>query len=299
MKLSLLCSFIIASIFAINANGSYILNKGIYGEDNRNLVSEMDPNFDFLEINQARSVFAQIPKWTVNFEDQAVIKIEAKNLAEGFNFCPWEKYAQLPVVASCSAFLVGPDLILTAGHCIKDKVECANNYWVLDYNDNAGFLNSNKVVTFTKDKVYSCSKILSWSNNPKLDYALIKLNRKVTDRSALAIRRTGKIDNSDALFVIGHPLGLPKILANKANVRNNSLNYTFLTTADTFSGNSGSPVINPVTHLVEGILIKGDEDFKMDINQGCNVTSHCSNFECKGETVQRTTVLPLDLIPKI
>lgn len=275
------------------------VEKGIYGDDNRKLVSELSIDSQKKEIEQSRSVLAQIPKWRVTSEDSQSIQIETKSLAAGMNFCADEKFSDLPLVSSCTAFLVGPDLLLTAGHCVKDKYECQKNYWVLDYNDAMDFTAPNGTVKIKKENIVSCSQLISISENTKLDYALLKINRKLTDRTPLAIRRVGKVSDSDSLAVIGHPMGLPKIMADQADIRNNTLTYTFLTNADTFSGNSGSPVINSKTHIVEGILIKGDEDFQMDLDLGCNRSFHCLADECKGETVQRTSVLPLNLIPKI
>jgi hypothetical protein len=113
------------------------------------------------------------------------------------------------------------------------------------------------------------------------------------------MRRSGSLSNSDSFSVIGHPLGLPKMITDSSTLRNNSLTYTFLINADTFSGNSGSPVINSATNLVEGILIKGGSDFQMDIELGCNRSVHCDSSNCSGEIALRTTELPLNLIPKI
>lgn len=298
MKFFLATALIIAGFGSNDSRAAYLFDKGIYGDDNRRLVSEIDPESEKEQIAEAHVVFAQIPKWRITSEDGDSISIQTKSLASGMNFCPDEKFSDLPITSSCSAFLVGPDLILTAGHCVKDKYECQKNFWVLDYNDASGFVGTSGSVNFSKSNVFSCSQIISSAENQKLDYALIKLDRKV-DRSPLKIRRSGKIDNKDSLLVIGHPMGLPKILTNEAIIRDNSLEFTFKTNADTFSGNSGSPVINPKTQLVEGILIKGDEDFEMDIETGCNRSFHCFANECKGETVQRITTLPLKLIPKI
>ncbi|MDD4972942.1 MAG: serine protease [Bacteriovorax sp.] len=277
----------------------YSFDKGIYGDDNRRLIEELDKQIDVEQIEQSKAVLAQVPKWRVSSEDTTTISIQTKSLISGMNFCADEKFSDLPLISSCSAFLVGEDLLLTAGHCVKDKYQCQKNYWVLDYNNASGFEGPNGTVVFKKENIVTCAQILSWSENPKLDYALIKINRKITDRTPLKIRRNGAVDKNDSLLVIGHPMGLPKIMADQARIRDNSLTYTFVTNADTFSGNSGSPVINPNTKLVEGILVRGDEDFRMDINLGCNRSNHCQGPECRGETVQRTTVLPLKLIPKI
>lgn len=277
---------------------AFIINKGIYGDDDRVMTKDLTVEQSF-EKKVASVVFAQIPKWRITEETKDSIAIKTKSLASGLNFCPDEKFSDLPVVSSCSAFLVGPDLIMTAGHCVSDKFDCQKNYWVLDYDDASGFVAPLGEVSFSKEKIYSCSKLIISAETPKLDFAIIKLDRAIIDRAPLEVRRIGKVNDFDELAVVGHPLGLPKILASNAEILKNSLPYSFVTNADTFSGNSGSPVINRRTLLVEGILIRGDEDYTMDLDLGCNRSSHCTDFECKGETVQRTSVLPLKLIPRI
>lgn len=299
MKLLLFLTMALGLLIPALTNAYQLIDKGIYGDDNRKLASDIDLDRENIEAEQARSIFAQIPKWRITQEDKEFISIDTRSLNSGLKFCADEKFSDLPIVSSCSAFLVAPDLILTAGHCVKDKYECQKNYWVLDYNDPSGFLGPKGTVTFKKDNVYSCAQIVSWSENVKLDYALIKLTRKITDRSPMELRRSGKIEDSESMAVIGHPLGLPKIYGDNISIRNNSLPFTFVTDADTFSGNSGSPVINSKTHLVEGILVRGDEDFRMDLELGCNRVYECARSDCRGETVQRSTVLPLKLIPKI
>lgn len=297
--MKLLFKILLIALLPFEGHAYFIVDKGIYDDDNRQLVSELDSLHDGRELKLSRSVFAQVPKWRIVSENKESISVQTKSLSGGLNFCPDEKFSELPLVSSCTAFLVGPDLILTAGHCLKDKYECQKNYWVLDYDDAAGFVGPNGSATFNKENVYSCSQILSSSENTKLDYALIKLNRAVVDRPIFNIRRTGKVENNAKLLVIGHPMGLPKILASESIVRSNLLPNTFVTNADTFSGNSGSPVINSETHIVEGILVRGDDDFKMDLDLGCNRVYKCIGSDCRGETAQRTTVLPLKLIPKI
>jgi hypothetical protein len=51
--------------------------------------------------------------------------------------------------------------------------------------------------------------------------------------------------------------------------------------------------------MVEGILVRGDEDFEMDIDLGCQRMSRCGDKDCRGESVQRSTYLPFKNIPKI
>ncbi len=275
-----------------------IHSKGLYGENNRRLISELSGNEFSIQRSLARSVLAQVPKWRINSEDKETITIKTKSLRKGMNFCADELFADLPLVSSCSAFLVGPNLILTAAHCVKNEEECKDNYWVLDYDDDLGFSPSTGVVKLKRENIVSCSQLLSISENPKLDYALIQINRTLSDRSPLKLRRRGVLSKNDSLEVIGHPMGLPKIFTDQARVIDNSLPTSFLSNADTFTGNSGSPVINSRTHLVEGILIRGGRDLFMDLDLGCNRFYQCIGDECIGETVLRSTALPLNIIPK-
>lgn len=299
MKVHFLVYIIVLGCLCGQANAFFqkVLDKGIYGDDNRRLITELSPEDNAIEIAQARSVFAQIPKWRITSEDDRSISIKTKNLTDGINFCKDEKFSELPVVSSCTAFLVGPDLILTAGHCLKDSTDCQKNVWVLDYDDSKEFKVSDDNVSFSKDKILKCLEIVSSSNDSDLDYALVRIDKKIVDREALKLRTHWSIHNTDSMLVIGHPFGLPKIMADDVLVRDNSGKNSFTVNADTFSGNSGSPVINSKTHLVEGILIKGGRDFSMDMDTGCNRAFHCSNDGCSGETVQRSKVLPLKFIP--
>lgn len=272
--------------------------KGLYGDNNRRLINVLLGNEYSIQRNLARSVLAQIPKWRISSEDMETISIKTKSLRKGMNFCADELFSELPLVSSCSAFLVAPNLILTAGHCVKGPEECKDNYWALDYDDALGFSPSTDIVKIKKEHLVSCSQLLSISKNSKLDYALIQIDKSISDRSPLKLRRRGLLSVNDLLEVIGHPMGLPKIFTDQAQVIDNSLPTSFLTNTDTFMGNSGSPVINSRTHLVEGILIRGGKDFFMDLDLGCNRFYQCFGDECIGETVLRSTALPLNIIPK-
>lgn len=273
-------------------------DKGIYGEDNRLLVSEL-PEDEFGNVKiQASSVLAQISNWRITNSDRDNFSVQTKDLQSGLNMCEGERFNTLPLVSTCTAFLVAADVIVTAGHCVKDKYECKKNTWVLDYDSQMGFVSPNGSVSFPKNKSYSCSELLAWSQNSKLDYAVIRLDRKVTDRAPLKIRREGKVQANESLIAIGHPLGLPKMVSTNILIRDNSDQYIFKTNADTFSGNSGSPVIGALSGLVEGILVRGDDDFMSDIDQSCQRSARFGNKEGRGESVQRSTFLPFKYIPK-
>lgn len=274
-------------------------DKVIYGDDNRTLISELVSDEDSKALELSRSVLAQIPNWRITENNKDFISIQTKDLQSGLKICEGERFLNLPLVSACTAFLVGPDLIATAGHCVKDKYDCKKQTWVLDYDTEMNFIAPVGSAIFQKDQTYACAELLGWSENAKLDYAIIRLDRKITDRSPLKLRREGKTSSNESLMTIGHPLGMPKMLASNIYIRDNSQTYVFKTNADTFSGNSGSPVFGTQSGLVEGILVRGDDDFKMDIDLGCQRPASCGDKECRGESVQRSTFLPFKYIPKI
>ena len=121
------------------------------------------------------------------------------------------------------------------------------------------------------------------------DFALIQLDRKVTDRRVLEIRKKGKISKGEPLVVIGHPTGIPTKIADGANVR--SLDGTYFTAnLDTYGGNSGSAVFNANTGVVEGILVRGATDYVS--RGGCQVTNVLGNNQGRGEDVTYITNIP-------
>jgi len=60
---------------------------------------------------------------------------------------------------------------------------------------------------------------------------------------------------------------------------------------DTFGGNSGSAVFNAETGEVEGILVRGENDYVWSDENGsrCRVPQQCTNDACRGEDVTRIT----------
>jgi hypothetical protein len=123
----------------------------------------------------------------------------------------------------------------------------------------------------------------------------------MTNHRIAPVRRTGKIGDTQAVHVIGHPVGLPTKFAGGAAVRNNTPAAFFVANLDTYGGNSGSPVFNSTSRQVEGILVRGETDFAM---QGtCRVSLVCPTSGCRGEDCTRTTeftnLLPTDIQPGV
>lgn len=269
-------------------------NKTIYAQDNR--VSYADSTNASYK-HWARSTAAMINHWIIHDTANIEVKsVDGWTLSNYINVCPDERFANYTSNAFCSGFLIAPDIIVTAGHCISNQFMCDDHRWVFDYRQDLMPSGNDKAEISTKN-IYKCKEIIKSSLNPKtkMDYAIIRLDRPVTDRSPLKIRTKGKVPSSATLVAIGHPSGIPTIITPGGKVRENENPVYFTTTLDTFGGNSGSAVINEKTGLVEGILVRGDHDYVLDRTSGCERPVKCKLTECNGEEVTRITNLKYQL----
>ena len=200
------------------------------------------------------------------------------------NLCDGERFREQPTAPRCSGFLVAPDIVATAGHCINQN-NLARNRFVFGFR----MINETEanVVISNNDIFRGVALIVREEISTGADFALVRLDRPVTGHTIVPIRRSGKIDDGEDVFVIGHPSGLPLKFANGAQVRDNSPSSFFVANLDTYGGNSGSPVFNEDEGVVEGILVRGDADF--DRLNGCFVSNVCPTTGCRGEDVTRTT----------
>lgn len=248
----------------------------IYGEDNRKDVYESK---DSVLVEMSRATAGLISKDYFKVSGKELIIGGRKLLDRGI--CSKERFSDQLSVASCSGFLVSEKVLVTAGHCVKNASACAKANWIFDYRMN----DAKSEMRIPKSNLFKCKKIISRSLNilTKEDFAVIELDRKVSDRRPLSFRRSGKVAVGDPLAVIGHPSGLPTKITDQGVVRSLGNNY-FVTNLDTYHGNSGSAVINTRSGEVEGILVRGDNDFVKD-RSGCQISKVCAADGCRGEDV--------------
>lgn len=205
--------------------------------------------------------------------------------------CKEEPFYNQETGASCSGSLVAPDIVMTAGHCVTSDSACRDIKFVF------GFAVKNEgewPKVLPASEVYRCAKLIGRSLPEYLgaDWALVRLDRPVAGHKPLALNKTGVIAKDAPLFVIGHPAGLPAKVAGGASVRDASPDGYFTANLDTYAGNSGSAVFNAQTGLIEGILVRGEEDYVLT-NDGCRVSNKCPNGGCRGEDVTKiSAVIP-------
>ena len=276
----------LAVLLLLTVSYTFATEKVIYGKDNRKDVYEVTNK---LHLKLAKSTASLIMKKRLTKSHGAFYANSTQTLAEGrSNICPSENFSDQPTLSHCSGFLVSPDTMISAGHCYDSAHSCSQSVWVFDYQmDNVSSINLDMI---SRRNVYECKKVIKSKFRDGEDYAIIKLKRKVLGRTPLKFRKIGKISSRSKLLVIGSPSGLPLKVANGGTVLNNSGKYQFLTSLDTFKGNSGSPVFDSRTGLVEGILVSGKIDYvpsrSYDMNS-CKIVNQCSQ-NARGCSSQRT-----------
>lgn len=273
-------------LFSVNLNAEIYSteDKVIYGADDRKDVFE---SRNALYKKLANSTAAMIQDSFLVAQDNEMVWIQSNTLEQD-GICSEARFAKQTTAANCSGFLVGSQLLVTAGHCIQEMDDCEKYSWVFGYAN----IDEEKIIqTIPKNNIYKCTKIISrvLDRSTANDFALVKLERAVIGHEPLKFRVKGKISHRSNLVVIGHPSGLPVKIADSASVRSNSNKYFFQANLDTFGGNSGSAVFDSKTGVVEGILVRGETDYVNDPIKNCYLPKVCKISGCRGEDVTRIT----------
>lgn len=160
-----------------------------------------------------------------------------------------------------SAFLIAPDLILTAGH---NMISLYRGGSYLSHRQNYLFKDSEKPFFYFSDgddfnhefdssRVYQGVELIE-GVYASTDFAIIRLDRKVTDREPLKLEPDSKNMNvNDEVAVIGHPMGLPLTITIDGKLTQVN-NYDVRSDITVFHGNSGGPLIRLSDHKVVGIV---------------------------------------------
>lgn len=216
-------------------------------------------------------------------------------LVEGVNvpMCSGELFASQPAPGFCTGFLVKEDILVTAGHCLQ-KTACSDTSIVFGY-----FMEpDNSLSILTPNNIFKCEEVIAQvtptRDNQYLDYAIIKLDRP-TGRVGLDFATEDHLEALRNVSVLGHPSGLPMKIASEAFVMSNEASDPFfVTNLDTFGSNSGSPVINTATYQVEGILVRGVNDYTLSKDSSCVQVNRCpetGGANCAGENATKMAMI--------
>jgi len=202
-----------------------------------------------------------------------------------FELCPSERFWDQPTPGLCSAFVVGADLIVTAGHCVN-PTWCSTTSFAFGFKMQDA---STVLASFPYDDVYHCQDVLISVSTATEDYAVVRVDRPIVGHPPLPIRRLGAVEDPEVegLFDVSHPSGIPqKIIGGPtpigttglsgASVKGSAVGY-FESNLDVHAGSSGSPVASLDEDgeflYVEGILVRGNVDFVW--SGECNVANIC------------------------
>lgn len=154
-----------------------------------------------------------------------------------------------------TGFLVGENKLMTALHILAGHEQ--DVVYVFDFHTDVHGkdpIPSQVLAIAGKSMVYSAEH----------DVALVTLDvsdHQLSDRAYLRFpKRNANPSPNAPLYAVGYPQGLPVKLAMIGQVVGHRTASTFSTNLDTFHGNSGSPVLNLNTNLVEGMLVRGYPD---------------------------------------
>jgi V8-like Glu-specific endopeptidase len=206
----------------------------------------------------AHSVVSIWMKDNVEDNHNGFFSLRHKQYGESFNLHRSEPYYKQPIAEGrlCTGFLVGENVIATAGHCADER-----NVKALRFVFGYEMKGSHDPVTQVPDKdIYNGEEIIRRVYDPGgsgADWALVKLDRNVTERHIVTLSKTG-IRRDHPVYVLGHPCGLPLKYVPDEPVTGMDRAF-FSAELTVYGGNSGSPVFSSETHEVVGILVRGDQ----------------------------------------
>jgi V8-like Glu-specific endopeptidase len=236
----------------------------VYGDDDRREYYELvGADRDLLD---ATAVF--IPQAALS-SSAGEIRFRGPTLQELEGVCPDEPFADQLAIGQCSGFLIDERLLMTAGHC-TDRMACPSEAIVFGFHNIA----EGELGPVTAGDVYSCERVLVYEEHmggeSNLgDFAILELDRPV-DRTPLELTQTGWPEIGDELVLLGYPDGIPGKLARNGRVVDFDTDLEFHLHVDSFHGNSGSALYDPVAGTVAAILTHGEDDYVYDDVAGCH-----------------------------
>ena len=259
-------------------------------QDRQRVVYGVDDRKDIFQVTSAKirkaseAVVALVKDADLEADGHGGWTLATTSYKEEFQLCSSEAFASQPLGCFCSGFLVRPDVIVTAGHCVKSAADLAKMRFVF------GFRmvdSSTPRTSFRADDVYEGAALIGRKlTQDRTDWAVVRLTRAVVGRAPVPFRTAGKIAAAQKLFVIGHPCGLPQKYAPARPFGTTTLRH--------FSWPISTPTAaTPDRRCSTRPTIKsresssGENDF---VTKGsCYVSLVCPTTGCRGEDVTRSS----------
>ena len=129
--------------------------KTLYGlgDTRKEMFEIQDPEV----LKVADSVAGIIPTDRLQFGNDSVM-ISGQSLGQRFSLCRQESYYDEPAAADCTAFVVGADLIATAGHCVSGAGSARIIFGFRELKDSSGV---HALMVIPNSQVYRVAQVVT------------------------------------------------------------------------------------------------------------------------------------------
>jgi hypothetical protein len=240
----------------------------VYGGDDRRDFYELDDaQKEWLEATSR----AMVARSAVRIADGKVV-LDGPSTRQAENLCPEEPFGDDPSVAFCSATLVEPDLLLTAGHCLYAH-DCESMAIVRGFHKDA----ADAVHEVGPDDLRFCERVTSWNPGSDVeepaDFAWIVLDRADAAGERIDFGDGASLERGAAMATAGYGQGGPLRWSSGSVTASPSERHgRFATNLDAFKGLSGAAVWDDRRQVV-GVFDRGAPDLAFDEEHGCNRVS--------------------------
>ena len=211
------------------------------------------------------------------------LQLNAPKFGSVFGMCSDEAFFEEKTVGDCTGFLVTNNLLLTAGHCVKDASSCSKRTIIFNFHV------PNQPAVESRD-LYFCKSVPARLPPNDGDLALIELDRDVELNPGQPFLEAHDFNSktTESAQILSHPFGVSlKVSALESSpVQDGAFFYA---QADVSGGSSGAPAFDPTTGRLAGVLISGEGDLAWDRSNQCNRHKVCENGACKGERFATTS----------
>lgn len=277
------------------------LSGVVYGEDSVRDLSDkqIQGSPQFMKNAQASAALIDIQELAQKAD--RTWGLNDKTVEERYRTCPEFKMSEQVSAAFCSAILISPKMILTAGHCLSAEAEhaCEGTAVVFGFDRR---LDQSADKKLQSSQVYRCKRIVQINNNERrsgVDFALVELDRVVEGVQPVAMpEQIAPVALSRDIYTIGYPVGTSKKTASGRVRSFDAGSQNPRASLDIYYGNSGGPVFDKATDQLVGVVMNGEEDFVQTKNH-CQMPKLCSDEGCAGEEISTLAKISKFMNPQL